>query len=131
MARIAALGRVAAISSFRTTDPVGYLDQPQFVNAALLLMTELSPLELLHALLQIELEMGRTREGVPAKGPRVIDLDLIFYDDLVLEVPGLTLPHPAMRERAFVLEPLAEIAPGWRDPLTGLTPIELLARNPL
>ena len=125
---LGALGHVAAVSALRTTEPVGYLDQPRFVNAAVLLLTDLPPLNLLRGLLQIEREMGRVRKGTPAKGPRIIDLDLIFYDDVVMESAELIVPHPAMRARVFVLEPLVEIAPDWRDPLTGLTSSELLAK---
>ncbi len=109
--RMGALGRVTAVSSFHTTEPVGYVDQPQFVNAAALLETSLAPLDLLHGLLAIERAMGRDRGAVPAKGPRVIDLDLLLYGDVVMKDAELTLPHPAMQQRAFVLAPLAEIAP--------------------
>jgi len=114
--RLAALGRVTAASSFHDTEPVGYTEQPRFLNAAALIETELWPLELLRGLLEIERAMGRDRESAPAKGPRVIDLDLLLYDDMELETPELTLPHPAMHERAFVLGPLAEIAPDWVHP---------------
>ena len=116
---ITALGRLLAISSFVDTAPVGYLDQPRFLNAALLLETTLPPTELLHQLLEIERRMGRDRTNVPAKGPRIIDLDLLFYDSIVLATKDLTLPHPAMHERAFVLAPLAEIAPHWIHPVLG------------
>jgi 2-amino-4-hydroxy-6-hydroxymethyldihydropteridine diphosphokinase len=115
---IGALGTVTAVSSFLDTAPVGFLDQPRFLNAALLLETALTPLDLLRRLLEIERGMGRDRADVPAKGPRVIDLDLIFYDNLVLNTPQLTLPHPSMHERAFVLAPLAQIAPGWPHPVS-------------
>ncbi len=109
--RLGALGEVTAVSSFYTTEPVGYLDQPTFVNAAALMETPLSPLEVLRGLLAIEHAMGRDRANVPAKGPRVIDLDLLLFGDVVMQSEELTLPHPAMHERRFVLEPLAEIAP--------------------
>ena len=124
--RIAALGKILAVSTFHDTAPDGYLDQPRFLNAALLLSTELPPLDLLHSLLGIERTLGRDRANVPAKGPRIIDLDLILYDGLSLKTPELTLPHPAMRERAFVLAPLAEIAAHWIDPVTGTTIAALL-----
>jgi len=101
---------VVAVSSFRETDPVGYLDQPPFVNAAAALETQLTPRELLNALLAVERELGRTRDG-PRFGPRTIDLDLRVYEDETLDEPGLVLPHPRLHERRFVLEPLAEIAP--------------------
>ena len=114
--RLSTLGEVTAISSFHATDPVGYLDQPQFLNAAALLDTPLPPLELLHSLLAIEHAMGRDRANAPPKGPRIIDLDLLLYGNIVLHSPELTLPHPAMHERAFVLAPLAEIAPTMQHP---------------
>jgi 2-amino-4-hydroxy-6-hydroxymethyldihydropteridine diphosphokinase len=124
--RVGALGRVVAVSTFYDTAPVGYLDQPRFLNAALLLETELGPLQLLESLLAIERTMGRDRAATVAKGPRVIDLDVLLFGDVVMATPVLTLPHPAMRERRFVLEPLAEIAPGMIDPVTGRTMAELL-----
>ncbi len=123
--RIRPLGVVTAVSSFFDTEPVGYLDQPRFLNAALLLQTELAPLELLHELLAIEHAMGRER--VIAKGPRVIDLDLLLYDDLTMDAPELTLPHPSLHERRFVLEPLNVIAPEMMHPGLGKTVTELLA----
>jgi 2-amino-4-hydroxy-6-hydroxymethyldihydropteridine diphosphokinase len=101
---------VVAVSSFRETDPVGYLDQPRFLNAAAALDTSLSPQELLGALLEVERELGRVREG-PRYGPRTVDLDLLLMDELVLDEPGLELPHPRLHERAFALEPLAELDP--------------------
>ena len=120
------LGEVLAVSSFYDTAPVGYLDQPRFLNAAALLETELEPLELLDKLLAIERAMGRDRSKTVAKGPRVLDLDLILLDDIVMQTTILILPHPAMRERRFVLEPLAEIAPAMIDPVSGRTMLELL-----
>ena len=110
------LGQVTAVSSFHDTDPVGYEDQPRFLNAAALLETELPPLDLLHALLAIEHAMGRDRSTAPPKGPRIIDLDLLLYGNVILQTPELTLPHPAMHERLFVLAPLAEIAPKMLHP---------------
>lgn len=126
--RIRSLGRVVAVSSMIVTDPEIFTEQPQFVNGALVLETELGPVELMRALLGIERELGRVRTGVPPKGPRVIDLDLIFYDDLAMETEELILPHPGVAARGFVLRPLAEIAEDWAHPGTGLTVGEMLAR---
>jgi 2-amino-4-hydroxy-6-hydroxymethyldihydropteridine diphosphokinase len=99
---------VVAVSSFRETDPVGYTDQPRFVNAAAAVETRLSPRALLDRLLAVERGMGRTREG-PRFGPRTIDLDLLLYGELEVDEPGLVVPHPRLHERRFALEPLAEL----------------------
>ena len=101
---------VVAISTFRETDPVGFEDQPRFLNAAVALETDLGPRELLDRLLAIERELGRTRDG-PRYGPRTIDLDLLLYGDEVVYEPGLRVPHPRVAERRFVLEPLFELDP--------------------
>ncbi len=121
--RLGELGRVMAVSSFYVTEPVGYVDQPMFVNGALVLETGLGPVELLRGMLEIEAAMGRVR--VVAKGPRVVDLDLILYGDVVMSTEELVVPHPAMAERRFVLEPLAEVAGDWR--VGGKTVEEMLA----
>jgi 2-amino-4-hydroxy-6-hydroxymethyldihydropteridine diphosphokinase len=102
---------VTGVSSFRDTAPVGYTDQPRFLNAAARVETELAPRELLDLLLAVERELGRVREGSPRFGPRTIDLDLLLYGDEAIEEPGLTVPHPRLHERVFVLEPLAELDP--------------------
>ncbi|MBA2475937.1 MAG: 2-amino-4-hydroxy-6-hydroxymethyldihydropteridine diphosphokinase [Actinobacteria bacterium] len=103
--------RVVAVSTLRETDPVGLSEQPRFLNGVAVLETSLEPGELLDRLLSVERSLGRTRDG-PRFGPRTIDLDLLLAGDAVLEEPGLTLPHPRLHERRFVLEPLVEVAPG-------------------
>jgi GTP cyclohydrolase-4 len=117
---------VDQVSAFYKTKPVGYLDQPDFLNIACQITTDLSPLELLHFAKQIEKMMGR--QASFRNAPRPIDIDILLYDDLVLNSPELTIPHPHMAERAFVLVPLAEIAPQAVHPPTGLTITELLKR---
>ena len=130
---IAELGEVTGVSSFYDTEPVGVVEQPRFLNGTLLIETDLEPVALLRELLTVERAMGRDRASSVAKGPRVIDLDLLLYadrewGDVVMETEELTLPHPAMQERRFVLEPLKEIAPEWVHPVLGLTVGELLER---
>jgi len=117
---------VVASSPAIETDPVGPVAQDAFLNAAALLRTTLSSQVLLEELLRIEREHGRVRDL--RWGPRTLDLDLITYGDLVLNEPGLTLPHPRMRERRFVLEPLAMIAPDLRVPPDHARVQDLLAR---
>jgi 2-amino-4-hydroxy-6-hydroxymethyldihydropteridine diphosphokinase len=102
--------RVRRVSSFRETAPVGYLDQPDFLNAAAELETTLAARALLAELLAVERSLGRRRDG-PRFGPRTIDLDLLLYADAVIDEPGLTVPHPRLHERRFALEPLLELDP--------------------
>jgi 2-amino-4-hydroxy-6-hydroxymethyldihydropteridine diphosphokinase len=101
---------IVAVSSFHETQPVGYLDQPAFLNAAVAIETTLQPEALLMSLLSIEQELGRTREG-PRYGPRTVDLDLLLMEGVVIDEPGLTVPHPRLHERAFALAPLVELDP--------------------
>jgi 2-amino-4-hydroxy-6-hydroxymethyldihydropteridine diphosphokinase len=107
------------ISTLVDTAPVGYLDQPRFLNGVAAVDTELSARALLTALLEVERRFGRTRDDAVPHGPRTLDLDLLLYGDAELDEPGLTVPHPRMHERAFVLGPLAEIAPGLEVPGKG------------
>ena len=109
---------VVATSTLRETEPWGYLDQPSFLNGAIVVETSLSPQDLLEVLLVVERQLGRTREG-PRYGPRTIDLDLLLYGEMKLDQPGLTVPHPRLYERVFALEPLYELAPGLVVPGVG------------
>jgi 2-amino-4-hydroxy-6-hydroxymethyldihydropteridine diphosphokinase len=129
--RLGRLGHVVARSSLYETEPVGYQDQPAFLNAVLALETKLEPLPLLQALLSIERELGRDRsQGVP-KGPRTLDLDLLLLGDAIVAEEELTLPHQALAKRRFVLAPLAEIAPQLRHPQLKQTMADLLAHLPI
>jgi 2-amino-4-hydroxy-6-hydroxymethyldihydropteridine diphosphokinase len=124
--RLGRLGRVLCRSSLYSTRPVGFAAQPRFVNAAVALETELSPRELLGALLRVELEFGRDRAASVANGPRTLDLDILLLDDARIDEPDLAIPHPRMAERAFVLVPLNEIAPEAVDARSGKTVAQLL-----
>ena len=101
--------RLVALSTLRETEPVGFVDQPRFLNGAAAVETELSARALLDRLLAIEQELGRKRAA--PNGPRTIDLDVLLYDDVELKLPGLELPHPRLHLRCFALEPLAELDP--------------------
>lgn len=124
--RLAELGIVLAHSAYYETAPVGYADQPSFLNAAAALSTSLEPEALLDRLLAIERDFGRDRShGIP-NGPRTLDLDLLLYGNRILSTPTLQLPHPRMAERAFVLVPLRDIAPGLIHPQNGLSVSQLV-----
>ena len=123
ISRLGTIGRVQKVSSFYETEPVEFVAQPWFLNCALALETEKMPKQLLSSILQIEQEMGRRREK--KKGPRTIDIDILLFGSSVIDTKDLTIPHPAMHERRFVLEALAEIAPEQRHPIFKRTVREL------
>ena len=121
--RLGLLGTVMSRSSFYETEPVEFTQQPWFLNCAVALKTAKTPKQLMAALLRIEQKMGRRR--LRKKGPRTIDIDIVLFGKMVMDSAELTVPHPAMHERRFVLEPLAEIAPEERHPLLFKTVREL------
>ncbi|HEX6822509.1 MAG TPA: 2-amino-4-hydroxy-6-hydroxymethyldihydropteridine diphosphokinase [Candidatus Sulfotelmatobacter sp.] len=123
--RASALGRVVAVSSRYETEPVEVTDQPWFLNCVLALETTAEPAQLMRELLRIENQMGRQR--LVKKGPRSIDIDILLFGNAVVNTPDLTIPHPEMTRRRFVLEPLAEIAPELLHPVTQKTITLLLA----
>jgi 2-amino-4-hydroxy-6-hydroxymethyldihydropteridine diphosphokinase len=126
--RLESLGRVTSRSSLYSTEPVGFAAQPRFINAVVELETELDPQTLLKRLLDLEQEFGRDRAASFANGPRTLDLDILLFDDLRISEPGLEIPHPRLAERAFVLIPLCEIAPGVVDAGRGWAVSQLLHR---
>jgi 2-amino-4-hydroxy-6-hydroxymethyldihydropteridine diphosphokinase len=121
--RLRTLGQIEKVSSFYETEPVEFTAQPWFLNCAVKLDTEKMPKQLLSGILDVEQQMGRRR--IRKKGPRAIDIDILFFGNSIIDTKGLTVPHPAMHERRFVLEPLAEIAPDIRHPVFKKTIREL------
>jgi 2-amino-4-hydroxy-6-hydroxymethyldihydropteridine diphosphokinase len=121
--QLAGLGKVEAVSSFYETEPVEFTAQPWFLNCAVKLDTEKMPRQLIAGILGIERGMGRQRKQ--KNGPRIIDIDILLFGSSIIDLPSLTVPHPKMHERRFVLEPLAEIAPEARHPVLKRTAREL------
>ena len=126
--RLESAGMVRSVSSIYETEPVEFTEQPQFLNCAVSLESSSTPEQLMVQLLTIEKAMGRQR--FQKKGPRTIDLDILLFGDEVVDTPVLTIPHPAMQYRLFVLEPLAEIAPDALHPVLNKTVRELLKEAP-
>lgn len=126
--RLHSLGRVVSVSSFYETEAVEFTEQPPFLNCAVALESAMEPGQLMAKLLHIEKLMGRQR--IEKKGPRSIDIDILLFGSAVVNTPELTIPHPAMAQRRFVLEPLAEIAPELRHPTLEKTVRLLLAELP-
>jgi len=129
ISRLNQLGEVSAVSSFYETEPVEVTAQPWFLNCAVKLGTEKMPKQLLKGILDLEQEMGRRR--TQSKGPRNIDIDILLFGNSIVEMEGLTIPHPSLHERRFVLEPLAEIAPEVKHPVFKKTIHEMLDALPV
>lgn len=115
---LSSTGKVIAVSAFRVTEPSGFYSKHNFLNAAIEIETSLSPEELLNQTQHIEREMGRTEKSVDGNyHDRIIDIDILLYDNLVIDTPTLNIPHPLMHKRLFAMEPLAEIAPDFVHPV--------------
>jgi len=128
IARLGTAGQIISVSSFYETEPVEFTGQAWFLNCAVVVATAKTPEQLMAGLLAIEQEMGRQR--TQKKGPRTIDIDIVLFGDSIVESAALTIPHPAMYQRRFVLEPLAEIAPEARHPVLKQSVRELLQALP-
>ena len=128
IAGLQAIGRIVSISSFYETEPVDFIDQEWFLNCAVALESSADTEQLMSAILNIEQLMGRQR--IQPKGPRLIDIDILISSESIIDTPTLTVPHPALHQRRFVLQPLAEIAPALRHPLLLKTIQELLDALP-
>ena len=125
VAQLDAAGRLLAVSALYETQPVDVPDQPWFLNCVAAIETDMTPRQLLNLALRVETAMGRLR--MREKGPRKIDIDVALFGERIVDEPGLKIPHPAMHQRRFVLEPLVEIAPEARHPELGKTAREMLA----
>jgi 2-amino-4-hydroxy-6-hydroxymethyldihydropteridine diphosphokinase len=126
VSRLVSVGRIIGRSSLYSTKPIGFADQPRFINAVIALETDLAPHTLLGHLLAIELEFGRDRSTGIRNGPRTLDLDILLMGNLSIHESGLEIPHPRLAERRFVLIPLHEVAPKAVDPRTRKTVAQLL-----
>jgi 2-amino-4-hydroxy-6-hydroxymethyldihydropteridine diphosphokinase len=126
VSRLASLGHIVGRSSLYSTKPVGFADQPRFINAVVALETDMPPHTLLDHLLATELEFGRDRSRALLNGPRTLDLDILLMGDLSIHESGLAIPHPRLAERSFVLIPLNEVAPNAIHPRTRKTVAQLL-----